>query len=183
MTRGSIPIPAEARPSELELMLARKSDLGKRYGELNDQIVAEKMAFRSERIRIQAFLGRARRKAAFIALSQTLDQKLQLIYQSKGRLRVELADLALKIKNKEVQRQEENRARGQLRQERHQQHLEHVRLLMELPEEDVRALTARALVAFRRLKYERLLLPDECKLIPLLDDFVRKSQLSDPAAH
>lgn len=183
MTRGSIPIPAEAKPSELELLLARKSELSKRYGDLNDQIAAEKVAYRAERIRIQAFPERERRREAFIALSQALDQKLQPIYQSKGRLRVELSDLALKIKNEEIKQQKEYRVRKQLRLEHHQQHLEHLRLLMELPEDDVRALTARALVAFRRLKDERLLLPDECMLVPLLDDFVSKSQPSGPTAH
>lgn len=183
MTRGSIEIPTEMQPSALELALARKYELSKRYGALNDQIVEAKAAYRTERIRIQSFPERGRRKAAFIVLSQQLDEKLQPLYRTKGRIRVELADLTLTIKNEDIKRQRESGSQRQTRREEHEKYMQHLRCMMELPEDDVRALTTRALVAFRRLKDGRLLLPDECKLIPLLDDFVRKSQPSGSSAH
>ena len=179
MTRGIIEIPAEMQPSKLELSIQRRHDLSERYGNLNEQIQEALHAYTTERAVIKSWSDWHKRNEAMISLSAQLDLKLQPLRREKDRIRKELAELALFIKIENVRKEEAKSLSNQARLKRHEEYMAHLQSMMDLPEGDVRALVAKSLTALRRLKDQSLLLPEECSLIPLLDQFVRRQKVEN----
>lgn len=179
MTRDTVVLPLEvvkasiaSLDSEFQTLAARRKEVGLEITEICAEISSAKTVSERERSQASYFRDVKARRRAYARISEKFIASVEPLEEKLKQLRIEFREATTSLASMDEQLTRLRAIRNTARREKHEQYMRDLNTLTNLPEGDIRSVAVRSLETLRRLHNERLLLPEECSLLPQLSRFI-----------